>query len=271
VTARRSPRLWPRQYVFVFGHMRSYSTLLTHILGSHPEISGYTEAHINYRRRTDLALLRWRVLRGLGYWPTGRYLLDKLLHNTMHVPVQLRNSPDFRALILIRRPSDTLRSILRMGQFTRRSEQCDPVAAGAYYCGRIAMLEALAIEFGERALAFPAESLLGKTPALLNRIAAHLELHSPLESSYRVRRLSRSRGYSEYSKRILAGSIVVESDAAPRRTDLHALPDEVVDVCERRYVRCTVTMESWCPSFGFGRSEERPDRANILVRRAVGG
>ncbi len=75
----------------------------------------------------------------------------------------------------------------------------------------------------------------------------------------------------EYSKRILAGSIVVESDDAPRRTDLPALPDEVLDVCERRYVRCAVTMESWCPSFGFRRSDERPDRANILMRRAAAG
>jgi hypothetical protein len=46
--------LAPRKSLFVLGHMRSYSSLLCHILGSHPQIDGYCETHIKYRTRFDL-------------------------------------------------------------------------------------------------------------------------------------------------------------------------------------------------------------------------
>src|SRR5262245_13075611 len=39
--------------LFVLSHMRSYSSLLSHVLGSHPEIDGYCETHLRYRSGLD--------------------------------------------------------------------------------------------------------------------------------------------------------------------------------------------------------------------------
>jgi LPS sulfotransferase NodH len=37
------------EFVHILSHMRSGSTLLAHLLASHPEIIGYGETHIRYR------------------------------------------------------------------------------------------------------------------------------------------------------------------------------------------------------------------------------
>src|SRR5215467_8996279 len=67
------PSVRPRRHLFVFGHMRSYSSLLCHILGSHPEIDGYCETHIKYRWYFDLLRLRYRVVTLTGEPLRGRY------------------------------------------------------------------------------------------------------------------------------------------------------------------------------------------------------
>ena len=72
-----------RRNLFVLGHMRSYSSLLCHILGSHPQVDGYCETHIKYRTWLDLLRLRSRVVQLTGEPLRGRYILDKVLHNTL--------------------------------------------------------------------------------------------------------------------------------------------------------------------------------------------
>jgi hypothetical protein len=37
--------LGSRAYVLVLSHMRSFSSMLCHVLGSHEEIAGYAEMH----------------------------------------------------------------------------------------------------------------------------------------------------------------------------------------------------------------------------------
>ena len=53
-------------YIFVLSHMRSFSSLLCHILGSHSEISGYLETHLSYIGRSDLHRLEAKVRDGVA-------------------------------------------------------------------------------------------------------------------------------------------------------------------------------------------------------------
>jgi hypothetical protein len=103
-----------RRYLFVLGHMRSYSSLLCHILGSHPQIDGYCETHIKYRTRLDLLRLRSRVVKLTGEPLRGRYVLEKMLHNYAFAPSILR-SPRTFALVLVRQPIPAVQSIVNMG------------------------------------------------------------------------------------------------------------------------------------------------------------
>jgi hypothetical protein len=49
-----APQRYADTFLFVVSHLRSYSSLLCHILGNHPEISGYSEMHQSYLGATTL-------------------------------------------------------------------------------------------------------------------------------------------------------------------------------------------------------------------------
>src|SRR5688572_27511814 len=70
-----------RSLLLVLSHMRSYSSVLSHVLGSHPEIDGYCETHIRYRLSLDVHRLGWKVRALTGEPLSGRFVLDKVLHN----------------------------------------------------------------------------------------------------------------------------------------------------------------------------------------------
>ncbi|MDY7013544.1 MAG: sulfotransferase family protein, partial [Cyanobacteriota bacterium] len=54
-------RLQPYRVLFILSHMRSGSSLLTHILNSNPEIIGYGETHLQYSSEADFKRLMLKV------------------------------------------------------------------------------------------------------------------------------------------------------------------------------------------------------------------
>src|SRR5207344_470155 len=99
-----------------------YSSLLCHILGSHPEISGYAETHQSYTGRTGLKRLAAKVRAATGARTLGRYVLDKILHNYAKIAPDVLGRPDVKVLFLVRRPEDTIASILNMSLLTGRAD-----------------------------------------------------------------------------------------------------------------------------------------------------
>jgi hypothetical protein len=241
--------LWPDEYLFLFSHMRSYSTVLSHVLGSHAEICGYSETHLKYRHSADLWRLRWRVARATGAWPRGRYLLDKLLHNFMLIPRDLRHSKRLRALIFVRRPEATLRSILSMAaQHPEKGWYSSPARVAEYYCERIAWLTAVGVHLKDRALLFTSEAITNDTGSLLERISRHLDLRSCLERSYRLHRFSGVAGHGDASAKLQSGMILSGShhDEDPSPT----IDPTLIERCNRNYLLAMATLRDWCPSHG---------------------
>ena len=258
--------LWPMQYVFILGHMRSRSTLLAHLLGSHPEIRGYTESHIKYRNRRDLARLRWHIALADRSWPSGRWLLDTQLHNRMYIPPQLRQSGRFRAIVLVRNPRDTIRSIVRMGETNGNPRDADPRHATAYYCERLTTLTGLAIEFRDRALLVDADALVHSTEKCLAAISRHLVLSRSLQAGYRIGPYTGRAGKGDMSPAIKRGVIVDTRDS--RSTD--PLPPTLADSIERLHRHCVQDMMVWVPAVGFDFVER--DRTDSLpTERAAAG
>jgi len=103
-----------RRHLFLLGHMRSYSSVLSHILGSHAQIDGYCETHIKYRTGFDLWRLQRRVPKLTGEPLRGDYVLDKVLHDYPIAP-SILNSSRTRGIVLVRRPGASVRSIIEMG------------------------------------------------------------------------------------------------------------------------------------------------------------
>jgi len=198
-----------RRFLLVLGHMRSYSTLLAHVLGSHPEIDGYSELHRPYQVRLDLHEMTRHIEEATGERRRGRYALDKLLHDRLALDPVVLARPELRAVILVRRPESAIASIVRMtrSKATHMAE-VDPRAAAAYYAERLRSLDRYGAALGPRGAFVEAERLIDDTDAVLSRLTRWLELDSPLSPSYRLFPRSGAVGYGDPSPRILAGTVL---------------------------------------------------------------
>ncbi|HEY4369844.1 MAG TPA: hypothetical protein VGN07_21595 [Steroidobacteraceae bacterium] len=256
--------LWPREYVFLFSHMRSFSTVLSHVLGSHTDICGYTETHLKYRKGSDLVRLRLRVASATGEWPRGRYLLDKLLHNFMLIPKDLRYSPRLRSLIFVRNPAATIQSILRMNaQHPNMSWYGSPASVAEYYCERLTWLTAIGVHMKTRAFVFPAEALVDDTAPLLKHITCFLDLSTPLQPRYRLHRLSGLPSHGDTSERLQAGT--VSHRPLTQAADIPFVDPGLVDQCNRVYRTCMTTLADWCPSYGLQQFHENAEHNSLVA------
>ena len=201
------PKKHPHSTLFILSHMRSYSSVLSHVLGSHPQIDGYCETHLRYRFSFDLLRLKWRVRRLTGEPLRGRYVLDKILHN-YPVATAILENPHTRGIILLRQPADVVQSIVHMGRHLDLNEQNSNVAnAAKYYVERLSQLTRLARAFGKRAAFVESEALMARTDDTLAFLQQFLSLDSPLERRYRSFAKTGKPGYGDPSEMIHSGEI----------------------------------------------------------------
>jgi hypothetical protein len=222
--------------------MRSYSSLLCHILGSHPEVDGYCETHVKYRRRLDLFRLRYRVMRFTGAPLRGRYVLDKVLHDYPMAPSILA-SPNTRAIILLRNPLDSVQSILNMGaRYIDVGWYQDPERASRYYETRIAQLIGVAEKLPGRVAFLESEALLAETDPVLQRLTDFLELRQPLTRHYNVFAHTGQPGYGDPSESILRGEV----GATPGARKALRIPGRVASHLDQAYRECMSALRSRC-------------------------
>jgi len=104
--------LWKKDYLLIIGHMRSYSTLLAHILGSNKEISGHSEMQISFQRTYDLYRFQFKILFENPKVLYSRYFLDKVLYN--EIADSILKHHNVKVILLLRVPESTLKSIINM-------------------------------------------------------------------------------------------------------------------------------------------------------------
>jgi hypothetical protein len=218
--------------------MRSYSSLLCHILGSHPEIDGYCETHIKYRSYFDLLRLRRRVVKLTGEPLRGRYVLDKVLHDYPLARSILR-SRSARAIVLLRKPKATIRSIMNMGlRYSDIAWYRDLDAVAGYYETRLHSLVHLADQMDGRIVLLEAEGLLTDTLDVLGRVVSFLGLREPLQSSYRRFAHTGEAGYGDPSPTLAKGEVTQEREMQAQII----IPEPVVARLEEAYRVCTVAL-----------------------------
>lgn len=235
---RSAPREWlgrmrlafelaaPRRYLFIMSHMRSYSSLLCHILNSNPEVAGYVEMHESYTTSLDLFKLTMRVRELTGeQLQSGQYLLDKLLFN-YEISQQMLARDDIAMLFTIREPEKAIRSIIAMGRKRRKPDwKSRPHRVVDYYARRLGRLSEIAADKPRRSLFFEADQLIDDTPALLEAFGSFLELKQPLRSTYETFEYTGKPKFGDPSKFISTGRIVRdradydEVDIAPELMD----------------------------------------------------
>ena len=190
-------------YLFVVGHMRSYSSLLTHILGSHPAVVGYAEMHQKYRNVLDLLELTRKVERSCDKPFAGRYVLDKILHPQVLADGVLRRK-DVQVVAIAREPAATVASILAI-----RCGGIDSIdAAIDYYVDRMKALVRISEARDGNVAYVDGESIVENTGAALRSLSAHLQLEPALRSEYSIFRLTGVPKYGDPSEWIKTGRVV---------------------------------------------------------------
>jgi hypothetical protein len=251
------PKKHPRSALFILSHMRSYSSVLSHVLGSHPQIDGYCETHLRYRFSFDLLRLKWRVRRLTGEPLRGRYVLDKILHNYPVASAILEN-PRTRAIILLRQPVDVVQSIVHMGRHLDLNEQNSNVAnAAQYYVERLGQLTQLARAFGTRAAFVESETLMNRTEETLTFLQNFLALDSPLERRYRSFAKTGKPGYGDPSEMIHTGEIGGNRD---RQRPSYSIPTALIAQAVTAHSACLSACRQNCvPVSATGEGEESSD------------
>lgn len=231
-----------RGYILLFGHMRGQTTLLAHILGSHPEIDGYTELHQHYESPIDLRNMTKKIEEHTGEPRRGRYALDKLLHNKAIIDAGILARTDVKSILLVRDPRDSIPSIMRAGRY---DEHVLPISDAAvavdYYVGRLKRLEAYSEFLGPRAALVEAEVLTSDTEAILAGLTRFLGLASPLSPSYEQFRLTGKRGLGDMGPNIHAGRVL--------RDDERRRSDDVLDIPDAEMARAVAVYETLLPAW----------------------
>ena len=194
--------------IFLLSHMRAYSSLTGHILGSHPHINGYYEMHLSYTGPADLDRQLRRYRQSDTLKPDSRYLFDKLLHNDYTLDAQQLTGAGDRVLVSLRAPQPTLKSILHLFR-ARSSEEpyADPAQATAYYIQRLAALADFGRENPRGYYYFDAERLITDSPNLLGTLTQWCDLTPPLSDRYQTFALTGQPGAGDSSRRIASRKI----------------------------------------------------------------
>lgn len=173
-----------RQVVFILGHMRSGSSMLTHVLWSHPEIVGIGELHRQYADRktlNDLTIwMQWYNRRKLKQ---ARFVLDKLLHERLLPKPQLLRDLNIRCIFLTREPVSSIKSMamrLKTLRFYQR-----PDLSAEYYDNRLRQLMEYAdIIEHDQGVFLDYTDLVERTDASLALLSEWLGLKQPLSPHY---------------------------------------------------------------------------------------
>jgi len=204
------------QRIFLLSHMRAYSSLIGHILGSHPHINGYYEMHLSYSGTADLdeQLRLYRQSESLK--PGSIYLFDKLLHNDYALDTRILAGADHRILMSTRSPGYGLKSLLHLFQAKQTEElYADPAEATDYYIRRLASLAAFSRENPGQYYYFDAELIKTDSQNLLQTLTRWCELTTGLSDQYQTFTLTGKARAGDSSDFIKGGKIDVSENHYP--------------------------------------------------------
>jgi len=230
----------PRRYVFLLSHMRSYSSLLAHIMNSNREISGYVEVHQSYQSQFDLLDLQFKVADMTGGKLRGAYVLDKILHNHRQVSPEILTRDDVYAIFFIRDPEQTIKSMIAM--FKGKPQAWMPEGPATYYVRRLEHLAMMATKKPNKSLFFEADLIVEDTSSVLASVDRFLSLKHPLQSEYDLFDLTGRPRFGDPGRFISSGHIVHER----RDYSQIELPEEDLLRAKEAFERCREILTERC-------------------------
>jgi len=226
--------VWRPSVLLLLGHMRSGSTLLLHLLMTNPEISAVGERGVPYASRADLArlALATRAMRRAPFRRL-RYVADQVNHNHLTPSSALLQHPRVRVLFLLRRPEDTVASIVHLYR-VHYEQPWSTSRAVAYYVERMAGLAKLGESLADvqRAAVIRHEALMQSPEATLEVLRLFLGLRQGFSQTYETHSFTGS--YGDPGPHIAAGRILRHRQPAPHLDLTQAQLQQITEA----YVRC---------------------------------
>lgn len=248
-TAKNPALLSPRRdYIFILSHMRAHTSLASHVLGSHPEITGHSEMHQGYSTALDLLKLRAKVSIDNANTLRGRYVLDKLV-NDYPLAQSIIAAPSTKVIFILRRPESTLKSIVSMGlKYGGVDWHRDPQQVLEYYARRLSQLEEIATTRAAAdappAFFFESELLLDHTAQVLKDLSRWLGLATELSPRYEVFETTGQLGWGDPSGAIRSAQVVKSAN----RHEGIEIGADVLQAAMRPFERCRDTLLRVCES-----------------------
>lgn len=193
--------------------MRAYTSLLGHVLGSHPAINGYYEMQMGYASEQALTQQEQLYARQDSFKPGSRYLFDKLLHNKHALNLQLPGLENAILILALRQPEQTLKSIVNLfAQKNTGHPYSYPEGATQYYLERLESLAAFSQRHPQRYFYFDAELIRSDTESVLKKLGKWLQLDSPLTPHYQRFSKTGVAGAGDTSTAIGSGAIIKQEN-----------------------------------------------------------
>ncbi len=204
----------PYQHIFLLSHMRANTSLISHILGSHPQINGYYEKHLSYHSQADLINQEQLLIsseESAHDHPHEdiQYLFDKILHNSYTLQLENLNPQKIKILISIRSPEQSIKSIINL--FRNKKTQhpyAAPENAVNYYIQRIKALTVFCEQYKGQYYYYDADLIRSAPKKSLNHIQKWLSLATPLNEEYQIFSLTGKPRVGDSSDNMKSGHIV---------------------------------------------------------------
>ncbi len=225
----------PYARIFLLSHMRAFTSLAGHILGSHPQINGYYEMHLSYEYAAALDRQLAAFQQSDVFKPNSRYLFDKLLHNDYCLMPERLDMVECKILLCLAQPEHTIKSIVHL--FAQKEVvdiYVSPVKAAQYYIERVKALAEFSSVNKQSYYYFDAALWQQAPERLLPKLTQWLELESPLSERYQTFSYTGKAIKGDSSQRIHSGSI----DKAKSDYSHIAIPQDVLRVAQQVYQEC---------------------------------
>jgi hypothetical protein len=172
-------RAWRPRRLVLLSHMRAGSSLLTQLIANNEAVDGYGELHLTYKEPRHLWGLNGKVIwvRKLAR-PRSAIVIDKILHDHLFSPHDLRRMNDVETMFLVREPAETLPSLVASFGLSQTD-------ALDYFVLRLRTLA----NFAESkpcgaAIALTYDDVINRTDASFSLVEHQLGLPTPLEDRY---------------------------------------------------------------------------------------
>lgn len=220
------------KYLFVLSHMRSRSSVLSHILGSNNDIIGYGELSRSYKKNFDLFKMKIALNEDIKTNLCKKYLYDKLLHNSYKIDDQILSNPDVKFVFLLRKPEGTIKSILNMGFKIQQIEYQSEKKVFDYYINRLKELEVYAEKLKGKYLFIKSDDLVDNTDITLDAFSNWLKLRTPLSKEYNTFARTGTPGHGDPLENIHSGVL--------KKTKPHdiELSPELLEKADIAYENC---------------------------------